>query len=271
MSYSSLLSLVATADSSSLDALTAQFAHLPSRRTDAACFANGAFPSPSPLSPSATVSAALITHNHRFLDSSFAQSSGGEATISSSTPQANSSASNRSTSSYHHSADSIAVTELSSSEDILRDSTKAVSTSARFLPGVDVIEPPTAPWSSFDASSSSTATFTSNDERAALGGAAATDAADLQKNLFVPLDKFDAESCRVGNGGVAAVGVAAHAHAASTRASRGTGVHRATPRVETVEWHMLDKLKFYPMSTTCSFMIRGMLYPFTLIKTRIQV
>jgi len=42
-------------------------------------------------------------------------------------------------------------------------------------------------------------------------------------------------------------------------------------RVETVEWHMLDKLKFYPMSMTCSFMIRGTLYPFTLIKTRIQI
>ena len=41
--------------------------------------------------------------------------------------------------------------------------------------------------------------------------------------------------------------------------------------IKTVEWEMLDKSKFYPMSMASSFTIRCFLYPLTLIRTRLQV
>ena len=38
--------------------------------------------------------------------------------------------------------------------------------------------------------------------------------------------------------------------------------------IKTVEWEMLDKSKFFPMSMASSFTIRCFLYPLTLIRTR---
>ncbi|XP_037088381.1 solute carrier family 25 member 44-like [Pollicipes pollicipes] len=43
------------------------------------------------------------------------------------------------------------------------------------------------------------------------------------------------------------------------------------PYIRTIEWEMLDKRKFIPLSIASSFSIRCMLYPFTVIKTRLQV
>lgn len=43
------------------------------------------------------------------------------------------------------------------------------------------------------------------------------------------------------------------------------------PLIKTVEWNMLDKRKFYPMSMMSSFTIRCFLYPLTLVRTRLQV
>nr|CAG4651952.1 EOG090X08ST [Triops cancriformis] len=41
--------------------------------------------------------------------------------------------------------------------------------------------------------------------------------------------------------------------------------------IRTIEWDMMDKTKFFPLSVTSSFTIRAVLYPFTLIKTRLQI
>lgn len=41
--------------------------------------------------------------------------------------------------------------------------------------------------------------------------------------------------------------------------------------VKTIEWDMMDKTKFFPLSMLSSFCVRGSLYPLTLIKTRLQV
>ncbi|KAG0719083.1 Solute carrier family 25 member 44 [Chionoecetes opilio] len=41
--------------------------------------------------------------------------------------------------------------------------------------------------------------------------------------------------------------------------------------IRTIEWDMMNKQKFFPLSMLSSFSIRCMLYPFTLIKTRIQI
>jgi len=43
------------------------------------------------------------------------------------------------------------------------------------------------------------------------------------------------------------------------------------PYIRTIEWDMLDKRKFIPLSIASSFSIRCLLYPFTVIKTRLQV
>nr|CAG4640990.1 EOG090X08ST [Eulimnadia texana] len=43
------------------------------------------------------------------------------------------------------------------------------------------------------------------------------------------------------------------------------------PYLKIIEWHMMDKRKFFPLSVTSSFLIRTMLYPFTVIKTRLQI
>lgn len=41
--------------------------------------------------------------------------------------------------------------------------------------------------------------------------------------------------------------------------------------VRTIEWNMMDKTKFFPLSMLSSFCVRFSLYPLTLIKTRLQV
>lgn len=41
--------------------------------------------------------------------------------------------------------------------------------------------------------------------------------------------------------------------------------------IRTIEWQMLDKERFIPLSIASSFAIRSVLYPFTVIKTRLQV
>ncbi|XP_068248637.1 solute carrier family 25 member 44 [Palaemon carinicauda] len=41
--------------------------------------------------------------------------------------------------------------------------------------------------------------------------------------------------------------------------------------IQTIEWDMMNKYKFYPLSMLSSFSVRCFLYPFTVIKTRIQI
>ncbi|XP_045611268.1 solute carrier family 25 member 44-like [Procambarus clarkii] len=41
--------------------------------------------------------------------------------------------------------------------------------------------------------------------------------------------------------------------------------------IQTIEWDMMNKQKFFPLSMLSSFSVRCMLYPFTVIKTRIQI
>ena len=54
-------------------------------------------------------------------------------------------------------------------------------------------------------------------------------------------------------------------------------VPRTIPRVRSahnltvIEWEMLDKKKFFPLSMMSSFTVRCFLYPLTLIRTRLQV
>lgn len=43
------------------------------------------------------------------------------------------------------------------------------------------------------------------------------------------------------------------------------------PYIRVVEWEMLDKRRFYPLSMMSSFTVRCFLYPLTLIRTRLQV
>ena len=43
------------------------------------------------------------------------------------------------------------------------------------------------------------------------------------------------------------------------------------PLIRTIEWEMLDKKRFFPLSIASSFTIRTTLYPLTLVRTRLQV
>ena len=43
------------------------------------------------------------------------------------------------------------------------------------------------------------------------------------------------------------------------------------PFLRNIEWHMMDKSKFFPLSMLSHFCVRGTLYPLTLIKTRLQL
>ncbi|CAK9302667.1 unnamed protein product [Gordionus sp. m RMFG-2023] len=42
-------------------------------------------------------------------------------------------------------------------------------------------------------------------------------------------------------------------------------------KIMTIEWHMLEKHKLYPLIFLSSFSVRTLLYPFSVIKTRIQI
>ncbi|XP_003704777.1 solute carrier family 25 member 44 isoform X1 [Megachile rotundata] len=44
-----------------------------------------------------------------------------------------------------------------------------------------------------------------------------------------------------------------------------------SPFIRTIEWDMMDKTKFFPLSMLSSFSVRCCLYPLTVIKTRLQV
>lgn len=41
--------------------------------------------------------------------------------------------------------------------------------------------------------------------------------------------------------------------------------------IRTIEWEMMDKKKFFPLSMLSSFSVRCCLYPLTVIKTRLQL
>lgn len=45
----------------------------------------------------------------------------------------------------------------------------------------------------------------------------------------------------------------------------------STPFIKTIEWDMMDKGKFFPLSMLSSFSVRCCLYPLTVIKTQLQV
>ncbi|XP_052084604.1 solute carrier family 25 member 44-like [Mytilus californianus] len=40
--------------------------------------------------------------------------------------------------------------------------------------------------------------------------------------------------------------------------------------IHVIEFHMLDKIKFYPLTLMTSLSVRGLLYPLTLVRTRLQ-
>ncbi|XP_039281789.1 solute carrier family 25 member 44-like isoform X2 [Nilaparvata lugens] len=50
-----------------------------------------------------------------------------------------------------------------------------------------------------------------------------------------------------------------------------SGDEPSTHYVKTIEWDMMDKRKFFPLSMLSSFCVRCSLYPLTLIKTRLQI
>lgn len=45
----------------------------------------------------------------------------------------------------------------------------------------------------------------------------------------------------------------------------------STPFLKTIEWDMMDKAKFFPLSMLSSFSVRCCLFPLTVIKTQLQV
>lgn len=50
----------------------------------------------------------------------------------------------------------------------------------------------------------------------------------------------------------------------------GVGIE-STPFLKTIEWDMMDKTKFFPLSMLSSFSVRCALFPLTVIKTQLQV
>lgn len=51
----------------------------------------------------------------------------------------------------------------------------------------------------------------------------------------------------------------------------GMELELETPFLKTIEWHMMDKTKFFPLSMLSSFSVRCALFPLTVIKTQLQV
>lgn len=45
----------------------------------------------------------------------------------------------------------------------------------------------------------------------------------------------------------------------------------ATVKSSVIEWHMLNKQKYVPLNMASLFTIRSLLYPLTVVKTKIQV
>jgi len=252
MSYSTLLSMAAAGNSSSLDAITSQFAHLPPRRKDASAAAPTT--ASSPTSTSLVRTAVLSTSSGDRNDPLLARLQ------SRTSPQ---SLTKNSTSRYYSDrscgSKSIRVSTSSSSSPSSSSSSPAdddnksiFSASSASTPSNSLSTGSPAPVASI---------FAPADALTILGPGSLETGSGAGKKLFPALTKFDQEANRSGD---------AVAHSEDRYGSLAAA-GLATTRVETVEWHMLDKRKFYPMSTTCSFMIRGMLFPFTLIKTRIQI
>jgi len=205
MSYSSLLSLAASGESSSsLEIMTSQFAQFHSGRKEASITTSS-----SPTSNS-IVETALLNSNGRHRDKICAK-----LAASSSVPS-------------HSSDNEFSVSATSGSTAPISSSTGS-STPVSSTPVTSLFAPA--------------------DALTVLGSGSMETGSGAGKNLLPALTKTDFRQ-------------SGELKAKSDQTSI---------RVETVEWHMLDKRKFYPMSTSCSFMIRGMLYPFTLIKTRIQI
>ncbi|XP_037774185.1 solute carrier family 25 member 44-like [Penaeus monodon] len=58
----------------------------------------------------------------------------------------------------------------------------------------------------------------------------------------------------------------------STSSSSSSSTSSSTSSsIRTIEWDMMDKWKFFPLSVLSSFSVRCLLYPFTVVKTRIQI
>lgn len=59
---------------------------------------------------------------------------------------------------------------------------------------------------------------------------------------------------------------------ATTNQAMSTVVEAPPPDfIKNIEWEMMDKSKFFPLSMLSSFSVRCALYPLTLIKTRLQI
>lgn len=59
---------------------------------------------------------------------------------------------------------------------------------------------------------------------------------------------------------------------APTNEDMSTVVEAPPPEfIKNIEWEMMDKSKFFPLSMLSSFSVRCALYPLTLIKTRLQI
>lgn len=261
MSYSSLLSMAAAGgDSPSLDALSSRFAHLPSRRTSDAAYPAVVASSYSPRGDSTAVAATA------FLAAAAADKRRNRDSM------------------YHADCPTSSNSKLDSlltncgSEETAYPLTAGADSSAFadyfFAAGAELSASDASPTS---AGASSTPGFDNGNDDAVTATPAfsgtttappVTSFFAAQKPLYstTALGKLDTDStaCR-GGGGVV---IARDADVASSPASSSSS---SATRVENVEWHMLDKRKFYPMSTVCSFFIRGTLFPFTLIKTRIQI
>lgn len=51
----------------------------------------------------------------------------------------------------------------------------------------------------------------------------------------------------------------------------GSSSNMESPFIRTIEWDMMDKSKFFPLSMLSSFSVRCCLFPLTVIKTQLQV
>ena len=236
MSYSSLLSLAASGESSSsLEIMTSQFAQFHSGRKEASITTSS-----SPTSNS-IVETALLNSNGRHRDKICAKLAGPSVSISTLNDASNS----QIIDSYRLGISNFVGTASSSVPSHSSDNEFSVSATSGSTAPISSSTGSSTPVSSTPV----TSLFAPADALTVLGSGSMETGSGAGKNLLPALTKTDFRQ-------------SGELKAKSDQTSI---------RVETVEWHMLDKRKFYPMSTSCSFMIRGMLYPFTLIKTRIQV
>ena len=50
-----------------------------------------------------------------------------------------------------------------------------------------------------------------------------------------------------------------------------TYASNSNPNITDIQWHMIDKNKYFPLTTANMVTIRTLLYPLTLVRTRLQV